>query len=138
MTWQISYQSANKQLRHTRKMESNAYTSVDLVRTFLARIDEVNPSTHAVTEINPNALKIAQALDEERKVSGPRRLVNNSTVLGSQLTFLSVIHGIPILVKNMFAVDGLNTSAGSYMLLGANPGKRLQLSEGFGRLVPLF
>lgn len=55
-------------------LSDGSYTSEDLVRTFLARIAEVNGKLHAVAEINPDALAIARELDKERLVSGKRRL----------------------------------------------------------------
>lgn len=56
-------------------LDKGVFTLVDLVRTYLARISEVNPTVYAVTEINPDALTIAEALDKERTLHGPRRLV---------------------------------------------------------------
>jgi hypothetical protein len=56
-----------------------AETSQDLVHTFLARIDEVNNETRAVAETNPDGLRIAQVLDQERRRSGPRRFVGESS-----------------------------------------------------------
>jgi len=88
-------------------LEKNQFTSVDLVRAYLARIDEVNlkgPKLHAVIEINPSALEQAADLDAERKKSGKR----------------SQLHGIPILLKDNIATlasEGMNTTAGSYALL---------------------
>lgn len=85
-------------------LESGAFTSVDLVRTYVARIKETNDVLHAVTEINPDALAIAASLDAARqdgRVCGP-------------------LHGIPILIKNNIATsDKMNNTAGSYALLGA-------------------
>lgn len=79
-------------------------TSVDLVLTFLERIKEVNGVFRAVSEINPDALDIAHALDEERRagcVRGP-------------------LHGVPILVKDNIATrDLMNNTSGSFALLGA-------------------
>ncbi|KAF2680816.1 amidase signature enzyme [Lentithecium fluviatile CBS 122367] len=80
------------------------YSSVDLVHAYVARILEVNSTLHMVTEINPDAWKIAKELDEERaagKCRGP-------------------LHGLPILIKNNIATaDLMNNTAGSYALLGA-------------------
>ena len=67
-------------------LERNDFTSLDLVKarhqgtfgkaidilpntiqqTYIARINEVNDILHAVTEVNPDALAIASALDKER------------------------------------------------------------------------
>jgi amidase len=68
------------------------------------RIEEVNSIFHAVTEINPESLAIAAALDAERA---------NGTVR-------SPLHGLPMLIKNKIATkDQMNNTAGSYSLLGA-------------------
>lgn len=73
-------------------------------QAYTLRIQEVQPILHAVTEINPDALAIAQALDSERA---------NGTLRGP-------LHGIPILIKNNIAtMDKMNNTAGSYSLLGA-------------------
>lgn len=83
--------------------------SVELVRGYLARIDELDgngPSLNAVLEVNPDAEAIAAALDRERadgKVRGP-------------------LHGIPLLLKdNIDTADQMQTTAGSLALLGAPP-----------------
>ncbi|KIL61985.1 hypothetical protein M378DRAFT_13183 [Amanita muscaria Koide BX008] len=83
------------------------FTSVDLVKAYLARIDEVNhqgPALHAVIETNPSALSAAQTADELRKTGQSKTL----------------LHGIPIMLKDNVATrfeDGMNTTAGSYALL---------------------
>lgn len=85
-------------------LESGSFTSVDLVKAYLARIEEINPVLHAVTEINPKVISIAQDLDFARQ---------NGDLLGP-------LHGIPLLLKNNIATDDeMNTTAGSYALLGA-------------------
>lgn len=59
---------------------------------------------NAVTEINPDALSIAQTMDEERA---------NGTIR-------SPLHGIPLLIKNNIAtMDKMNNTAGSFSLLGS-------------------
>ncbi|KAB5580286.1 amidase signature domain-containing protein [Coniochaeta sp. 2T2.1] len=85
-------------------LNSGLFTSVDLVKAYLARIDEVNPVLHAVNEINPDALAIAAELDAKRAAG----------------TNLGPLHGIPILLKdNIATADKMNNTAGSYALLGA-------------------
>ncbi|KAI0649775.1 amidase signature enzyme [Trametes meyenii] len=90
-------------------LQSGLFTSVDLVKAYFARIDEVNlqgPTLRAVIETNPSALAQAAELDRERKISGPR----------------SALHGIPVLLKDNIATlssDGMNTTAGSFALLGS-------------------
>ncbi|KAJ8111272.1 hypothetical protein OPT61_g6094 [Boeremia exigua] len=85
-------------------LEAGHFTSLDLVQAYVGRILEVNATLHMVTEINPDAWKIAEELDEERscgKIRGP-------------------LHGLPILIKNNIATaDEMNNTAGSFSLLGA-------------------
>lgn len=85
-------------------LESGLFTSVDLVHAYSARIQEVNGTLRMVTELNPDAVAIAQEADAQRK---------SGNVLGP-------LHGIPILLKNNIAtLDGMPNTAGSYALVGA-------------------
>ncbi|MCJ1350501.1 MAG: hypothetical protein MMC33_000482 [Icmadophila ericetorum] len=84
--------------------ESNLFTSVDLTNAYIARINEVNSTLNVVTQLNPDALSIAQELDAERA---------NGTIRGP-------LHGIPILIKNNIATaDKMMNTAGSFALYGA-------------------
>lgn len=85
-------------------LDAGLFTSVDLVNAYTARILEVNSTLRMVTELNPDALSIAAALDSERAAGALR----------------GPLHGIPILIKNNIATDdAMNNTAGSYALLGA-------------------
>ena len=85
-------------------LSQGLFTSVDLVNTYIDRIREVNGTLSMVTEINPDALFIAQQLDEERTAGQSR----------------GPLHGIPVLIKNNIATnDAMNNTAGSFALLGA-------------------
>lgn len=52
--------------------DNGHFTSVHLVKAYIARIDEVNEQFKAILEINKDALSIAKDLDDERKRSGRR------------------------------------------------------------------
>jgi amidase len=88
------------------EMRSGATTSRQLVEGYRARIAEMDHDLRAVLELNPDALTIADAMDAERKKSGPR----------------GPLHGIPILLKdNVATSDKMETTAGSLALVGARP-----------------
>src|SRR4051812_8755911 len=92
-------------------MASGRYTSRQLTEMYLRRIEAIDrggPSLHAVIELNPDALSIADTLDAERKAKGPR----------------GPLHGIPILIKeNIDTGDRMLTTAGSLALEGSRPAK---------------
>ncbi|MGZ4163686.1 MAG: amidase family protein, partial [Tumebacillaceae bacterium] len=86
------------------KLESGEITSQQLVLFYMERIaryDQDGVKINSVLEINPDALFIADALDEERRVQGAR----------------GPLHGIPLLLKdNIDTGDKMHTSAGSLAL----------------------
>src|SRR5690349_20967451 len=49
------------------KMKSGELTAKKLVEMYSERIREVDPKIRSVLEINPDALQIAEKLDQERK-----------------------------------------------------------------------
>jgi len=86
--------------------QRNQLTSRQLVEFYLNQINIQNPVLKGVLEVNPDALAQADKADQERRETAP----------GS----LSRLHGIPILVKDNIATkDKLNTTAGSFALLGS-------------------
>ncbi len=90
-------------------MQSGKFTARSLVEKYSARIEEVDksgPAVNAIIEMNPDAHAIAEALDQERKVKGPR----------------GPLHGIPVLIKdNIDTADRMMTTAGSLALVGSKP-----------------
>jgi amidase len=89
-----------------RLMEQGRLTAQQLTQYYLDRIaalDDAGPQLHAILEVNPDALKTAAALDQERGLKGPR----------------GPLHGIPVILKaNIDTGDKLTTTAGSLALVG--------------------
>ncbi len=86
------------------KMQSGELSAERLTRKYLERIKEIDLKLNSVIETNPDALRIAEDLDRERK-SGKIR---------------SPMHGIPVLIKdNIDTADKMHTTAGSLALLNA-------------------
>ena len=90
-------------------MKSGKLTARSLVEKYSARIAEIDkrgPAINCVIELNPDAVSIADSLDEERKARGPRGL----------------LHGVPVLIKdNIDTADKMMTTAGSLALVGSKP-----------------
>ncbi len=88
------------------RMESGELTARRLAELYLERISEIDkegPYLNSVIELNPEALEIADTLDEERQAGKTR----------------SPLHGIPILIKdNIDTHDRMQTTAGSLALEG--------------------
>ena len=92
-----------------KRMVSGEDSARSLTEKYVARIEALDrrgPELRSVLEVNPDALAIAEKLDEERKagrVRGP-------------------LHGIPILIKdNIGTADRMTTTAGSLALEGSIP-----------------
>ncbi|KAK6159559.1 hypothetical protein DH2020_006873 [Rehmannia glutinosa] len=86
-------------------------TARQLVDFYLHQIESLNPVLRGVIEVNPDAQQLADQSDreKERSKNGSGRLVE-----------LGELHGIPVLLKDTIGTnDKLNTTAGSYALLGS-------------------
>jgi len=92
-------------------MASGKFTARSLTEQYLSRIEQVDkqePSVNSVIELNPDALAIAEGLDNERKEKGAR----------------GPLHGVPVLIKdNIDTADRMMTTAGSLALAGPKPAK---------------
>ena len=88
------------------KMAAGTYTSRAITQLYLDRIqaiDKKGPSLNSVIELNPDALAMADAMDNERKAGKVR----------------GAMHGIPVLVKDNINIAGkMMTTAGSLALGG--------------------
>ena len=88
-------------------MTKGHYSSRQLTQLYLQRIDRLDrggPQLRSISETNPDALAIADALDAERKAKGVR----------------GPLHGIPIVIKDNIDTAGrMMTTAGSLALDGS-------------------
>jgi amidase len=85
-------------------MASGKISAVEITKAYISRIREIDTKLKSVVEINPDALQIAEQLDEERRNGRVR----------------SALHGIPVLLKdNIDTSDKMKTTAGSLALLEA-------------------
>ena len=85
---------------------NGSLTSEALVQFYLDQISRLNQLLHAVIEVNPDALPQARAADARRKTAGGR--------------LIGALDGVPVLLKDNIATrDKLNTTVGSFALLGS-------------------
>lgn len=89
-----------------RALAAGELSAAAITAVYLDRIARLNPSLHAVIEVNPDAAAEAAASDATR-ASGPAR---------------GPLEGIPVLIKDNIAVTGLPATAGSPALAGAESG----------------
>ncbi|HKB91303.1 MAG TPA: amidase family protein [Opitutaceae bacterium] len=91
-------------------MAKGVVTSEKLTQLYLARIeayDKQGPKLAAFLYLNPKALETARELDAERKTKGPR----------------GPLHGIPIVLKDVFDTFDMPTTGGYLPLKGVKPSK---------------
>jgi amidase len=88
------------------KLDTGELTTRRLAELYLARIESVDkggPRLNSVIELNPDAMQLADTLDEERRHGKLR----------------GRLHGVPILLKdNIDTADRMQTTAGSLALEG--------------------
>jgi amidase len=87
---------------------TDGLTAERVVQVYLQRIaayDQAGPKLNAILRLNPDAVDEARALDAERRAKGPR----------------SLLHGVPILVKDNFDTADLPTTGGARALAGTYP-----------------
>jgi amidase len=91
-------------------LSAGALTSEKLVSLYLARIaayDQSGPKLNTVITLNPRALDEARALDAERKAGKVR----------------SPLHGVPVVVKDVYDTVDMPTTGGYLPLKGVKPTK---------------
>lgn len=89
-----------------RAMDEGEVDAEQLTQGYIDRIEELNPTLHAVLEVNPDALDIARESDERRESDQSR----------------GPLEGIPVLIKgNMDTADQQMTTAGSTALSDSKP-----------------
>ncbi len=89
-------------------LKAKTLTCRSLVQQYLARIDasdKKGPAINALVTLNPNALTVADSLDNRYAKEGP----------------IGPLHCVPIIVKDNFETSDLQTTAGSLALKGWIP-----------------
>lgn len=85
-------------------MRSGKMSAKEIAQKYLERIGTVDSRINSIIETNPDALKIAEDLDRERKAGKIR----------------GILHGIPVVIKdNIDTADRMKTTAGSLALVDA-------------------
>lgn len=87
-----------------KRMDRDEISARSLTQHCLEQIEIINPQINAVLETNPDALEIADQLDQKRSSDGAT----------------SLLHGMPILLKdNIDTADKMTTTGGSLALQGS-------------------
>lgn len=86
-------------------VDKGVFSYESLVNVYLDRINEYDEEYNSIRSLNENAINIAISLDEEREESGVR----------------SLLHGIPILIKDNIDYESMSTTAGTEALSDLMP-----------------
>lgn len=90
------------------RYENGNLTASQVTRAYLDRIEDIDrngPGLNSIITVNPNALEIADSLDQERR---------DGTVRGP-------LHGVPIILKDNIDTYDMATTAGSRFMEGSVP-----------------
>ena len=80
-------------------------TPSELIEAAIERIEAFNPQINAVINLNTRCRKTARNLDQEREQTGPR----------------SLLHGVPVVLKDNIDVEGMPTTGGFAPLAESYP-----------------
>jgi Asp-tRNA(Asn)/Glu-tRNA(Gln) amidotransferase A subunit family amidase len=81
-------------------IRSRAVSPVEVIESFLQRIDQINPSLNAIVTLAPDVLDQARARERE---------LNHESAPGP-------LHGVPVTVKDTIATAGVRSTSGSRLL----------------------
>jgi aspartyl-tRNA(Asn)/glutamyl-tRNA(Gln) amidotransferase subunit A len=84
-------------------LQSRRISPVEVMRSQLERIDRINPKLNAYLTVFPEQA-MREARDAEREIMDNR--------------YRGPLHGVPIAVKDLFDLEGVETTAGSVILRG--------------------
>lgn len=100
-----------------RALAQGTLTAAELTGFYLARIDALNPTLHAVITVAEEAAGQAAASDARRAAGALR----------------GPLDGLPVLIKDNVAVDGMPATAGSPALRHAAAADAFLVGQGSGR-----
>jgi amidase len=86
-------------------VRSRIVSPVEVVESYLHRIDQINPSLNAIVTLAPDVLDQARARERE--------MIGGGT--------LGPLHGLPLTVKDTIATAGIRTTSGSRLLANFVP-----------------